>query len=367
MKCFFYFTLFVFACSCNSADRSKEVQQLQLSDLVADTLYLEKDSLTSILGSDFTFFEDQGKQFISTFVKHELLTYSFPEGKLIQKVKFDVEGPDGIGSFIAGNYREDSLIHFLSNNKWITATINGKVLSKVDLPTADQDRLGANYSTFSGNPIRKINNSYLISDIPFVLKENLLSYQKWMLKFNPKDMETDYIEFTYPKKYMGFTDDSMFASYSHGYNSDRNEILISFPASDSLLVISPNIQKWVPASPAERMDFLRGTTETQGEYIVFNSNPRTSIHSWVQYEPVSKKTIRLSMITPDTKLIKEDGKSPLSKFVILNENYQKEAEVIVPFRSNGFQTPYGFYLNIGNIESEDEVAYLRLDFSKINP
>ena len=73
------------------------------------------------------------------------------------------------------------------------------------------------------------------------------------------------------------------------------------------------------------------------------------------------------MITPDTDLIREEGKTPLSKFIVLDEKYQKEAEVIVPFRASGFQTPDGYYLYLGSIRSEDEVAYVRLDFSRINP
>ncbi|OYX22963.1 MAG: hypothetical protein B7Z16_03450 [Algoriphagus sp. 32-45-6] len=367
MKYLIYIYLIFFAFACSSKEKSKEIQQLQLADLVADTLYLEKDSLTKSLGAEFTFFEKDGEKYISTFIRHQLLTFSFPEGKLLQKVKFEVEGPDGIGSFISGNHREDTLIQFLSTNKWITATVEGKVLSRLDLPDSRTDRMGANYSTSPYNPIRKIGNSYLISDLPFVLKEDLLSYQKWMIKFDPSDSTSEYVEFSYPKKYKDFLDDSMFGPYSHGYNEDRDELIVSFPASDSLLVISKAGQNWVPAFPSERMEFLRGTTEQRGEYIVFNTNPRTSMHSWVHYEPISKKTIRLSMITPDTDLIREEGKTPLSKFIILDENYQKEAEVVVPFRATGFQTPDGYYLYLGSIQSEDKVAYVRLDFSKINP
>ena len=367
MKHSIYSCLIFIALACNTKEKSKEIQQFLWSDLVTDTLYLEKDSLTKSLGAEFTYFEKDGGKYISTFIRNQLLTFSFPEGKLLQKVKYEVEGPDGIGSFISGNHIEDSLMHFLSTNKWITATVSGKVISRISLPEASADRMGANYSTSPYNPIRKIGNSYLISDLPFVLKEDLLSYQKWMFKFDPRDSSTEYVEFSYPEKYKDFLDDSMFGTFSHGYNEDRDELLISFPASDSLLVISEAGQNWVPAFPSERMEFLRGTTEQRGEYIVFNTNPRTSMHSWVHYEPISKKTIRLSMITPDTDLIREEGKTPLSKFIVLDKNYQKEAEVVVPFRATGFQTPDGYYLYLGSIQSEDKVAYVRLDFSKINP
>lgn len=367
MKYSIYSCLIFFVLACTSKEKSKEVQQLQLVDLVADSLYLEKDSLTKNLGTEFTYFEKDGGKYISTFIRHQLLTFSFPDGKLLEKTKFEVEGPDGIGSFVSGNYIEDSLIHFLSNGKWISATKEGKVLSRISLPEASADRMGANYSTFPNNPIAKVGDIYLISDIPYVLKESMLSYENWLLKFDPSSTTQEYVRFNYPKYYSGFLDDSVFGQYSQFYNPDKNEILISFPASDSLLVISEEDQKWVPAFPSERMEFLRGTTEERGEYILFNTNPRTSMHSWVHYEPISKKTIRLSMITPDTNLTREEGKTPLSKFIVLDENYEKEAEVIVPFRASGFQTPDGYYLYLGSIRSEDEVAYVRLDFSRINP
>ncbi|MBC6365557.1 DUF4221 family protein [Algoriphagus sp. AK58] len=362
-----YFFLLILAISCSPSEKSREVQILDLSDLIIDTLYLEKDSLTRNLGSNFTFFEKEGKEYLTTFQGHKLLTYSFPEGKLISKVPFEIEGPDGIGSYISGSFLEDSLIHFLSNGKWITATIEGKVLSRVELPEASSDRQVSNYSTFPSNPISKIGNKYLVSDLPYVLKESMLGYENWLIKFDPKTSTQEYVKFKYPDYYSGFMDDSVFGQYSQSYNTDKNEILISFPATDSILVISENSQKWISAAPKEKMNFLRGTTEERGEYIVFLPNHTSSMHALVHYDPISKKTLRHSIVIPNNKLTKEEGKSPLIKLLVLDENYQKEAEVILPDQLGGFSTPKGYYMNIGYTRTEDEVAFARIDFSKINP
>jgi hypothetical protein len=240
------------------------------------------------------------------------------------------------------------------------------VLSRVALPEVSTDRLGTNYSTYPSNPIAKIGNSYLVSDVPYVLKENLLNYENWLLKFDPTTLSHDYVKFMYPKKYSGFMDDSVFGQYSQCYNSDKNEILVSFPASDSLLVLSKESQKWIPAAPRERMNYSRGTTEERGEYIVFLPNHTSSMHQWVHYDSVSKKTLRHSIITPNNNLTKEEGRNPLIKLIIMDENYQKEAEVILPAQTAGFQTPMGFYIYLGYQRNEDEVAFARLDFSKIN-
>ena len=115
------------------------------------------------------------------------------------------------------------------------------------------------------------------------------------------------------------------------------------------------------------MNFLRGTTEERGEYIVFQPNHSSSIHALVHYEPVSKKTLRQSVVIPNNTLTKEAGKIPLIKLLVLDENYQKEAEVILPEELRGFNTPKGYYMNIGYTRTEDEVAFARIDFSKINP
>lgn len=362
-----YFFLLVFIVSCSPSKNSQEVLIFNLSDLIVDTLYLEKDSQTRNLGSNFTFFEQDGKEYLSVFQSHKLLTYSYPEGKLISKVPFEVEGPDGIGSFVSGHYLEDSLIHFLSNGNWITATKNAKVLSRLALPEAGADRLASNYTSFPTNPISKIGNRYLVSDVPYVLKESLLTYENWLIKFDPTNSTHEYVEFKYPKYYSGFLDDSVFGQYSHFYNPDKNEILISFPATDSILVISENSEKWISAAPKERMNFLRGTTEERGEFIAFLPNHTSSRHTWVCYDPLSKKTIRQSIVIPNNNLTKEEGKSPMIKLLVLDENYQKVAEVILPDQLGGFSTPKGYYLNIGYTRTEDEVAFARIDFSKINP
>lgn len=366
MRNLVFFLLLALAVSCSPMEKSEHVKMLDFTDLIVDTLYLEKDSTTRYLGSNFTFFEKEGKKYLSTFQSHNLLTYSFPEAKLISKQPFEIEGPDGIGSYISGYFLEDSLIHFLSNGKWITATVEGKVLSRVSLPEAGADRQASNYSTFPSNPISKIGNSYLVSDVPYVLKESMLGYENWLIKFDPKTSTQEYVKFNYPDYYSGFMDDSVFGQYSQTYNSEKNEILISFPATDSILVISESSQKWIMATPMEKMSFLRGTTEERGEFIAFLPNHSSSVHAWVHFDPVSKKTIRQSVVIPNNQLTKEVGKVPLIKLLILDENYQKEAEVTMPDELRGFNTPKGYYMNIGYTRSEDEVAFVLIDLSKIN-
>ena len=99
--------------------------------------------------------------------------------------------------------------------------------------------------------------------------------------------------------------------------------------------------------------------------MAFLPNRNTSLHGWVAYEPLSGHYLRLSIIHPDNDALKDQGINPLTKLLVLDSAYQKIAEVKLPFQTSGFQTADGFFLKAGYLTHEDEVAYLKLDFSKI--
>ncbi|WP_339705825.1 DUF4221 family protein [Algoriphagus aquimarinus] len=206
----------------------------------------------------------------------------------------------------------------------------------------------------------------VVPDVPFVLKEPLLGYENWLLEFDTKDSSVSYIKFKYPSKYQNFLDDPTFATYQNEYNKTENIHLISFPADDSLLVISPNSQKLVYAGVSDRMEFLVGRTEQKGEYTAFLPNGNTSKFSWIDYDPTAQVYLREAIIRVDSETNRDQGKKPLTKLVILDKDFEKIAEVVLPFLTRGFSTPDGYYLYIGYPHSEDEVAFARLDFSKIN-
>lgn len=361
-----YLSLAFLAIACNQTRKRVEIKQLDLSELVVDTLYLEKDTLTKELGSDFTFFETDSGKYLLTFLQHTLYQYSYPEGRIIKKTKFEKEGPDGIGSFISGYFLEDSLIYFISNSKWITANHQGKVFEQTDLPEASVDRLAVNYSTFPFNGIYKAGDIYHISDVPFVLKESMLSYEDWILKFQPNNPNVEHVRFKFPDNYAGLIDDPNFSPYNHTFNPEKGEYIISLPATDSLLVISANSSQWVEAAPKDPMKYIRGTTEQVGEWTAFHPSVESSIHKWVHFDPVSKKTLRMSIVRQDLDELRTQGIMPLYKLTVLNSEMEKEAEITLPFPTSGFQLPAGFFINLGYLGNENEVAFGRIDLKRIN-
>jgi hypothetical protein len=353
--------------SCSTAEKSQVPIEIDLKELISDTLYLEKDSITKDLGSDFSLVNTDSGSYLFTFRRHTLYQYSYPEGKIVNKTKFENEGPDGIGGFISGYLIDDGSIYFISNNKWIEANFAGKVLERTNLPEATPARLAVNYSTFPFNRIYKIGEEFLISDVPFVLKESLLDYENWILKFDPNSKKVGHISFRYPESHHRLLDDQTFAPFNHTLNIETAEFVFSFPATDSLLILSEGTEKWVSAAPKESMKFIKGTTEQAGEWTVFHPSEESSYYSWVHFEPLSKSYLRLSVITPKSDESQKQGVKPLTKLLVLDAAFEKKAEVTLHDKLSGFQTPKGFYIRLGYISGEDEVAFGRMDFSKINP
>lgn len=345
----------------------KQIPVLDLKDLIVDTLYLEKDTLTKNLGANFNYIKRGNEEYLVTSQQHRFIEYSYPEGKLVRDQFYEAEGPDGVGSFLQVNFTDDSSSWFVANQELIRADQYGKVQLRFDLPKNPSERLAVNYNTLSGTKAMNIDGKIIIPDVPFVLKESLLAYENWLLKFDTEDSSINYVKFKYPKKYLEFLDDPTFATYQNGYNKTDNLHLISFPADDSLLVISANSQKWVYAGVSDRMEFLVGKTEQKGEYTAFLPNGNTSKYSWADYDPTHEVYLRVAIVRVDSEANRDQGKKPLTKLVILNKYFEKIAEVVFPSPVRGFSTPNGYYLYIGYPHSEDEVAFGRLDFSKINP
>ncbi|MBN3581414.1 DUF4221 family protein [Algoriphagus aestuarii] len=359
---FLSFTLFGISCTEKS---TKEIPVLDLKDLIVDTLYLEKDTLTKDIGSDFRYIKKGGEEFLLTSIQNRLMEFSYPEGELIRDQFYFAEGPDGIGSFISGSFVDDSTIWFLSNNKLIEADLFGKVRNRFDLPEVSELRLAANYSTMHGNRISRSGEDLIIADVPYVIKEPNLDYDEWILKFNTQNSKIDHLKFRYPESYKEYLDDPNLGPYNSTFTSSGHEI-ISLPASDSLIVNGEDEIKMVYAGLSDRMDFLPGNTIQNGEWIAYHPNENSSKYSWVDYDPLAQVYLRQAIVTTDTEENRIQGRKPLTKLVILDSAFKKSMEVTLPFPTRGFSTPKGYYLNIGYPHSEDEVAFVRLDFSKIN-
>lgn len=363
-----YFLLAFIAIACNQTQKPEEIQQFDLSELIVDTLYLEKDTLTKELGSDFTFFETDSGSILMTFRERRLLFYSFPEGKLIKTQSFEREGPNGIGGFVTGNFIDTSSIYFLSQQKeLIKADFNGNVIQRWKFPEVPTKRLYHNYSTYLFNKVRKSGDKLYFTDIPFVFKESFADYDKWGIVFDTEKEQFDHFHFQYPREILQYTDDDQLGLFSHVLNINTKEQLVSFSISDSLLLIKDGKQTWHYAGSIEKLKFLKGTTSQQGEYTVFNPNHESSKYEALDIDTHSKKVLRTVRIKGPTL---ENTDQKKHKLLVFDYALSKEAELFfnpTEMGSYGFNSPRGYVVQLHTNTTDDLVSFIVLDFSKINP
>ncbi len=267
--------LFLVVYSCSPKGSSNQgLLTGKLQDYITDTLYLEKDVNTQYLPNNLVYIENEGNQYLYAFVNHRLLQYEYPSGKLLAAREFEKEGPDGIGDWISGHLIEKDQLFVISNGKNIINTDHqGKVLSRLDLPI-ENDNLTATMYGMNGNPLYWNENEQILTvkKIPHVLKETSLGIQNWILSLNFEQKSNEFTPFQYPDEYRNFLDDPALGVYSSLWLPDQNIHVISFPATDSLLVIGEKDKYWKDGGSRESLQILAGTKKQEGDYILYLSN-----------------------------------------------------------------------------------------------
>ena len=368
MRRLFFLGIILATIACTERRKSRDIQHFTLNELLADTLFLEKDTLTKNVGVNFTHFQTDSGEVLMTFNLNRLLTYSYPEGKILKSVQFEKEGPDGIGTFIPGSFIDQDRIYILSQDqKLIEADLEGKVLRRIPLPEAPIQRIASNYSTAQFNPIFKSKSGLFIPDVPFVLKEQILDYKNWILDFSLTDSSYSHVRFSFPASATGFLDDPEMGQYFHLYDPIDDSHWISFSASDSIQKIMGARSEWLLAKSEENLQFLSGTTSQQGEWTVFLPNKESSKYTAVQKDFKSGLLFRHVIIQPGN--LEENIRSKHA-FIVMNSTGEKIAEITFSnwdYSQYALQTPEGLYIPIVAQLWEDQVAYARLDLSKIKP
>jgi hypothetical protein len=354
----------VIALSCSEPEKKSLV--FSFEDLIVDTLVLEKDEGVANISQSLTYMDTDSGAYLFDFQNRQLLGWSFPEGKKVLDQFYMREGPDGVGdSPFKHVITEEGIFIIDAETKLIQANFEGEVISRWQLPGVPSERLYVNYTTVPNNPISKIRNELLIADVPFVLKEEIMDYQNWILRYDLDDQTSSHITFSFPEKLKEYYDDPNLGPYSHFFNPKSGKTIVSFPVLDSLLVISQEKSQWVHASTDEKLEILKGRTEQQGEYTVFLPDHNSGRYVWITFDPVEKVYLRqvITGLWPESV---RESKGPYKvKLIVLSEDFEKLGEVDMPENRNGFSTPAGFYYSIGNLGVEEKVGFVRLDFSKM--
>ena len=347
--------------SCSKSKEESVFFTADLKDHIVDTLFLEKDTKTKNLPPELTYLETDGEGFLYAYVNYRLLKYNYPQGKLLEEQVFEKEGPDGIGTWIAGYLITENGIFFISDNKQIVRTdLRGKVVDRVELPVVEGERLSTNFSTMNGNSMTWISSEkkLIVLDVPFVLKEPNLSYQDWIWVFDFGTGDKSTVSFSYPEKYKSFLDDPELGVYSHKYVMGNH--LISFAASDSILVLEQGKKFWVDGKSSEPLMFEKGKVEPQGEWMVFLPNLNSSRYKWLLHDPHQKIILRHLVIGNEGK---DDLKLNKTSLIIFDEQLTKKGELLFTnamFSGFGFYTPRGLYFKLIPQQSDDYEGYVRV-------
>ena len=359
---------FILLFSSCSKESEKIVPILDLEDLIVDTLYLQKDTLTKNLGYDFTYFKTDSIEVLATFINHKLLVYSYPEGKVLVDQTFEKEGPNGIGSYITGNLIDKESLYILSQQKeLIQCDFNGKVLGRWDLPEVDAKRKYPNYGSYLFNRLQKYGDDLYFVDIPYVFQEGFEDYAKWGMVFDTKTYRFSHFNFLYPKTILKYTQDDQLGLFSHVFNPQTKEHLIGFSISDSIAVVKEGNQTWKWAGTSSTLTFKRGTTVPSGEYTIFQPNYESSKYEGMDIASQAGKLIRWVRLKGPSEEYPEREESRL---LVFDENLKPEAELDFDAKKLskfGFNLPTGYALNLYTETTDDLVAYAVIDFSKINP
>jgi hypothetical protein len=348
------------------AEKPHPFETGNLQDLILDTLFLEKDTLTRSLPGEFTYLVQDGRPFLFGISGGKLYQYDYTSGKQVSTLTFEREGPDGIGGFVSGNLITDRGIFFISDQKQILWTdFSGKVLDRFPLPTIPEERLAVNFSTMNGNrmSLGTDGKTLILADVPFVLKAPNMAYVDWVWRYRLDQKPAEPVKFSYPGIYSEHFDDDQLGVFSHTFLPETQQHIISFPVTDSLLVIDDKGQSWVDSKSTEQMVFQKGRTEQRGEYTVFLPSLETSRYKWTLHDPYRKLLMRY--VTIETKKNDDESYVNRSSFIIHNARFEKVAELFFDDQKispAGFATPEGYFFKIANPDSDDREEYVRVMF-----
>lgn len=359
--------LFCMLVACTPANKHPQpLLSGELKVFITDTLYLEKGYNTKSLDGDMVYIEKEGEPYLYSFKDYRLLQYAYPSGKLVSSQEFEKEGPDGIGTWVSGHLIEADEVFFISNAKeLIRADHNGKVAKRYPLPEPPPERMGGNYNTMNNNAMfySGTSNEILVKDIPFVLKEQHLRYENWIMKLNLDSGYFEHFSFRYPTYYSSYLEDPELGAYFHTVLWDQETHLVGFAATDSILVMSDGQREWIDGESSQSLKFLPGKTEINGEWTVFLPDNESSRYKWFIHDPFQRRILRSVVIGIGGK--ESDMPYYENSFILFDEKLETTGEVYYTsdeFMDVGFATPNGLYFPLAQQESDDEVAYAQINF-----
>lgn len=355
------FITFIFSCNTKESSKTPEVFFGSIEELILDTVYLEKDVTINRLPVSFTY-DANSKSWIA-LDQTRLFKTPYPALDPLTVQLLEKEGPDGIGPFSYGSLITDDYIFILNSPKeLIQLDHNGQVLNRIPFPT-DIKRETSLFNVLKGQQLYwdQSSQKLYIPLVPFILREGSFEEEAWIWEadFTTNEIKP-HISFAFPELYKEFLEDVELGTFYNTYAPDRQAHVISLPASDSVMLISPEKKEWIYAGSSEKLQFLKGKTEQYGEMIAFVPNHESSRYAAIRWDPYRKHFVRNLTVSEkkiDDKVIRDH------RLLFFDADFQKLAEISLNAQQispNPFFTLDGVYLKLLDAESDDYEGYVRL-------
>lgn len=264
----------------------------------------------------------------------------FNTGKFVKKIYFDKEGSNGVGN-ISSFYLTDSLIylHHHWNQMLYITDMNAKVIDKISLKLDEVRKQGIIPPSILPSvcsPIRIIHNKLILTGF-----QNPRNGEKETYTNMPStvlyDLKKQKFELTngYPRLYhngqWGFNLRIIYYALNN-----KSEMVISYPASDSIFVNNLNgykISYYAGIPEGNDIDPIENNTDTRAysQDRELEHYMKNTVYGTLLYDKKQELYYRLVLLP--TEINKSNKENPYNKklqFIILDKNYQEVGLVDLP-------------------------------------
>ncbi len=311
--------------------------------------------------------------FLNTYT-NSIYFYNYDTLEFIKDIKYDKQGPDGIGlpygyhiknmdSIYVYNYMHLELI--LTNSK-------SRILSKIPLTGGEDFRKSPNvllyYPQFlpeTSTPFLETPNGLLLTaQYIRAIPDSLISKIKFLERFNYKTNEVNFSK-TYPISLYGNNynwDDEMFTKVFPELHPDGDKIIFSFPISHDIYVtdIQSNnvkyIKKYAGSNYAGTIKSINKEKKKTTREKLINHIVKQDLYATLKYDKYRKVYYRFIRKAISNATIHTQIKEKPLSVIIMDENFNYLGETDIGtsedcYWQNSFVTKEG--LNIEYLDHDD--------------
>jgi hypothetical protein len=368
----FVFLLIIFSCS---TENKKATYSGNLKDLIVGEFVLEKDSLTQYIHAKRVL-SINGKSFLFSKVHTKIQFYDMETGKLAQEINFEQDGPNmvkggpqvvlplDLGNILVlnslGNYSLFYQSEKLSDKSFI--------LPKVRYLILNDNAQNATLVNDSTAWFVMLNKSAWSEEEPIPI-----DFKDWIVQFNFKSGESKNISFPLPKDYGGFLSDPMATELNLAYDSKRHIGYVSFPYSDSVIVIKESKEfSRIKLASIQKFNYKKFEKTVNGNSIMISPPKDGALQLAFLYDPFRDLILRIIKKGESGESEESLNRTKLYSLLVYDPNFELLGELKIDyepntgFLNNFFVSEKGLFVNKPNQSSDDYYVFWHIDLSNFH-